>query len=151
MAPNSNKLQDETGLPDDVADLLRAYAAVEIPTDFLADALHRFDAATAAQARTHRWMALGAGLGGVVAVAVPILWCIIFNFTLFSKIIAAVGRLSILVLSAILDLWYQLPELSFSILIALWMVLFCCAVMLMKTFRHAAAAKPPIYEHNVPV
>lgn len=154
MANNNKEFQDESDLPDGLGDLLRIYAHYNVPDDFLTGALNRFEAAGATQFRKRAWMAFGVGLGGIISVAAPILWIAIFNFTFISKAFAAVSRISLLLLNSIVDMWYQLPEVSFGILIALWVTLFGCAVMLLKTFRHVAAADPSIpaiYEHNVPL
>jgi hypothetical protein len=157
MANNNKEFQDKDDLPDDLGDLLRIYARYDVPDDFLAGAQNRFEAAGGTRLQKRAWMALGVGLGGIISVAAPILWMAIFNFTFISKIFAAVSRISLLLLNSIINMWYQLPEVSFGILIALWVTLFGCAVMLLKTFRHVAVSEPSIptvpagYEHNVPL
>jgi hypothetical protein len=153
MTNDNNQFQDESDfgdLTDDIGDLLRTYARADVPDDFLAGALSRFDTASAAQFRKRAWMAFGVGLGSIIAVATPILWLVIFNFTSVSKAVAVCSRISLLIFNSIVDLWSQLPEVSFGILIALWITLFGCAVMLLKTFRHVAAEEHSIFEHNVP-
>ncbi len=160
MTNDNKQFQDESDfgdLADDIGDLLRTYARADVPDDFLAGALSRFDTASAAQFRKRAWMAFGVGLGSIISVAAPILWMAIFNFTFISKTFAAVSRISLLLLNSIVNMWYQLPEVNFGILIALWVTLFGCAVMLLKTFRHVAVSEPSIptvpagYEHNVPL
>ncbi|MBN2526377.1 MAG: hypothetical protein JXR76_08285 [Deltaproteobacteria bacterium] len=119
-------------------DLLRAYAHFDVPSDFLTDTIGRFEHAI----RKKVALALGVGIGAVLLFAVTILWTIIFNFSLFSKIIDQMARLCLFTLSTILDLWHQMPEFGTGLIISLWIALFVCAALLLKAFRLATFEEP---------